>query len=428
MLSLLAHPPVPTVPAARAADFLDSIGANSAISLRGERLEKTIECARYVGLRWFRSGIEGGPSLADLVRLRRETGARLSWSPGSGGADLDRLLSTARELAKADALLAFEGPNEPNNWGVEYGGQKGGRGDSWVAVAKLQRDLFARAKADPILRKYPVWGISECGAETDDVGLQFLTVPQGAGGAMPEGTRYADAANVHNYVYHPNSPAVEDNKTWNAADPTPACRVDGLYGEVGLTWARHYRGYSPTALLKLPRVTTETGCAIEGAITEEVQALNVLSLYLDQFKRGWSHTALYLLRDRVDEAGNQRFGLFGPDYAPRKAAVYLHNLTTILSDPGRLARPGRLAYAIPDEPPTVHDLLLQKADGSFALVVWSERVSGTNRVEVRLAAPTKATLYDPTVGASATRTLEKTVSIPLSLTDHPVVIGLRASR
>ena len=52
-------------------------------------------------------------------------------------------------------------------------------------------------------------------------------------------------------------------------------------------------------------MTTETGCTIDGPITEEIQALNLLSMYLDQFKRGWSHTAVYLLRDRTDEAGNQ---------------------------------------------------------------------------------------------------------------------------
>ena len=70
-------------------------------------------------------------------------------------------------------------------------------------------------------------------------------------------------------------------------------------------------------------------------------------MYLDQFKRGWSHTSVYLLRDRTDEGGNQSFGFFKPDYTPRKAAVYLHNLTTILADQGTLAKPGQLDYSHP---------------------------------------------------------------------------------
>ena len=56
----------------------------------------------------------------------------------------------------------------------------------------------------------------------------------------------------------------DTDKTWKAADPTPACKVDGLYGEYGVTWAHHYPGYSTVDLLTLPRVTTETGCTIGG--------------------------------------------------------------------------------------------------------------------------------------------------------------------
>ena len=129
--------------AVRGADFLGSIGVNSAIDRRGESVAKTIECARYLGIRWFRSGIEDCHDVQTYVDLHRQTGARFSWSPGSGGSDLPRLMGTARELAAADALLAFEGPNEPNNWGVTYQGEKGGgQAASWLAVAKLQAALY----------------------------------------------------------------------------------------------------------------------------------------------------------------------------------------------------------------------------------------------------------------------------------------------
>src|SRR4051794_16436996 len=58
--------------AVRASDFLNSIGANSAIATRGERLEKTIECAKYVGIRWFRAGIEGNVPMASYLDLHRQ--------------------------------------------------------------------------------------------------------------------------------------------------------------------------------------------------------------------------------------------------------------------------------------------------------------------------------------------------------------------
>ena len=46
--------------------------------------------------------------------------------------------------------------------------------------------------------------------------------------------------------------------------------------------------------------------------------MNLLSMYLDQFKRGWGYTSVYILRDRTDEGGNQKFGFYTPDYKPPK--------------------------------------------------------------------------------------------------------------
>jgi hypothetical protein len=347
----------------------------------------------------------------------------------SGDNDLKKLIETAKPLAAADALLAFEGNNEPNNWGVSYQGEKGGgRAPSWMAVAKLQRDLYAAVKSDPVLKKYPVWSITENGAEADNVGLQFLTIPEGAGTLMPAGTQYADYANVHNYIYHPNAALPADNKTWNAADATAACKVDGLYGNYGRTWAKHFPGYSEADLLKLPRVTTETGCGIDKNVTEEMQALNLMSLYLDQFKRGWSYTSVYLLRDRTDEGGNQTFGFYRPDYAPRKAAVYLHNLTTILADKGSLAEPGKLDYSIPNQPATVHDMLLENSDGTFQLVVWGERVKGEDAVTVNLGGVRALVkVYDPTVGTEPVQSHSGIDSLKLTLSDHPLIIVIPAN-
>ncbi len=414
--------PVPSRPMS---EFLNSIGTQSAISVRGENFEKTLECVKFLGVRWMRGGVEGNVPIEQFIQLHQQTGVRFSWGLGSGGTRLEPLLETARRLEPAGALLAFEGPNEPNNWGITYAGESGGKNKSWMPVAKLQSELYRLVKSDPLLRKYPVWSITEGGAETDNVGLQFLTIPPGAGTTMPPGTKYADFANVHNYFYHPNAANPADNKTWDAADPGRACKVDGLYGEYGVTWAHHYQGYSGAALEHLPRVTTETGVTIGGAITEEMHALNLLSLYLDQFKRGWSYTANYLMRDRVDEGGNQKFGFYAPDYSPRKAAVYLHNFTTILADKGVGAKAGSLDYSIPSEPTTVHDLLLRRSDGSFELIVWAEILKGTTNVTVSLGtAPSTVRIYDPTVGTEAAKTLAKPRSLPLELSDHPLVLEI----
>jgi hypothetical protein len=412
-------------------DFLNSIGIATTFPDRGQPLAKTIEMVRYCGFRWVRAGIEGlsdrGPTtIQTFLDLHRETGVRLSWGLVSGGSDVKKLTETAKVLAQAGALLAFEGNNEPNNWGVTYRGEKGGGQEpSWLAVAKLQRDMYEAVKSDRLLAKYPVWSISEPGAQRDNVGLQFLTIPPGAKTLMPDGTRYADYANVHNYIYHPNAPHPKDNKTWDAADPTAAAKVDGLFGNFGVTWSKKLPGYSQEQLDTLPRVTTETGALIDGQITEDIHALNLLSLYLAQFKRGYKHTSVYLLRDRTDEGGNQSFGFYRRDYTPRRAALYLHNLTGILADKGTLARADQLDFTIPNQPETVHELLLQHSEGKFQLVVWGERLSGQDRVTVRFGAKhAQVRIYDPTVGIEPTQTLANVNSLDLTLSDHPLVIAI----
>ena len=418
------------VKAVGAVDFLNSLGAVSSVSRRGETLEGSIECIRYTGLRWIRGGYEDNAPLEDFIRLHRETGVLIGYGLLSGHSDLDRLLNDARQLANAGALLSVEGLNEPNNWGISYQGEKGGGRNSWMAVARLQRDLYSAVKSDPVLKKYPVWMLSEGGAQTDNTGLQFLTVPEGANTLMPAGTTFADYACCHNYICHPSWPSLHDNQTWRSSLPGKDCPVDGLYGNYGLTWSKKFMGYSEKKLETLPRVTTETGFAIseKEGVTEEIQARLYLNLYLSQFKQGWKHTAIYLLKGRANEPDHETFAFYTLDYKPKQAAHYLHNFTTILADDKPVKVPGTLAYAIPHQPATSHDLLLQKSNGHFLLVVWGERFGsgGVDRLTVRFGKKVKhINVYDPTTGMAIVNSYQKTASLDVEVSDHPIVLEIK---
>src|SRR6266851_3109442 len=415
------------VTASSANDFLNSIGACVHVQ-HGQDASKLVPLFKYTGIRNIRDGADRNYDLSGLILLHQQAGVRIAFGPASGvrDADLQATIKAARKLDAAGALLTIEGPNEPNNFtGVIYQGQSSGvTTGTWIPVAKFQRDLYAAVKGDSVLSKYPVFGASEMGAETDNVGLQFLTIPSGAGTLMPDGIKYADYLNVHNYMYHedmwPVSP--HDNQVWNAADPTPACKVDGLYNNHGLTWRKHYKGYSVGELVKLPRVTTETGTRINGAITEEVQANNYLNVYLAQFKRGWSYTFIYEFMDDSDGS----FGFYKDDYTTaRKSAVYMHNLTSILADKGTMSSLKTLYYSIPKQPETTHDLLLQKSDNKLELVMWSERVNGQNDVMVNFDRSYQSVfVYDPTIGPSPIRSLRNVSSVSLTLSNHPMIIEL----
>jgi hypothetical protein len=291
-----------------------------------------------------------------------------------------------------------------------------------VPVAECQRDLYSGTKSDPILGAYPVFNVSEDGAEVDDVGLQFLTIPTGSGIAMPDGTQYADFANPHNYVSSTQNEYV-DNMAWQAADPTLNGPWDGLYVEYGVTWNKQYQGYSDAGLETLPRVTTETGWdSTNNPGGQPVQGVVLVNTYLSQFKRGWSYTFIYELVDEQGSTGDQ--GLYTTSFTPKLSATYIHNMTTVLADTTTLANPGRLDYSIPNEPGTVHDLLLQKSTGAFELVVWDERSTATtDTVTVNLGA-SHGTVneYDVTVGTTATATLSNVSTVSLTLNNHAVIV------
>ena len=395
--------------------FLSSLGVNTHVD-QGYSPQSYIEPLRYLGVRNVR---DSGRNLPGLVMLHAKAGVRVDLL----GADVVELMGAASTLARAGALLSIEGPNEPNNFPVTYKGrQGGGPTQSWAAGAQLQMDLYSAVKSDPELRAYPVFQVSEGGAETENDGLQFLTIPAAAGTALSDGTAFADYANVHNYVSGVHG-GYGDNQAWQAADPTLSARWDGLYGNYGSTWRRHFRGYSNSQLEVLPRVTTETGWDAATPDEERLQGVVLLNTYLAQFKRGWRYSFIYHLGDGEGGGGHQ--GLFHHDWTPKLAATYIHNLTSILADDASVANPSKLEYSIANADDTVHDLLLQKSDGAFELVVWGERVSGDSDVVVNLGGThAEIRIYDATSGMAPVETITHTDSIPLKVGDHAMIIEI----
>jgi hypothetical protein len=400
--------------------FLGSIGVCTHVAQGIDAPTPSATALLYAGIRNIRD--DGNPAtVPGWITMHQSAGVRLSLLTNQ---DVASTVSMAEQLQAAGALLAVEGPNEPNNFPVTYMGQTSGYTTTFLPVAQLQRDLYAAVKADAKLAGVPVFHASEAGgSEPDDVGLQFLTIPQDAGIAMPGGTAYADYANTHNYVCGHNNQLV-DNVAWNASSPTLNGDWDGPYVEYGVTWHEGFSGYSNPELITLPRVTTETGWLTTGtgAITEEQQARLFLNLYLAAFEQGASYTFIYMLRDDPNQG---YWGLFDTTYTPKTSGTYLHNLTTILADTGTRT-PDKLDYSIAAEPATVHDVLLQKSSGAFELVVWDERpLTGSDDVTVNLTSSrATVTVYDPTTGTAATQTLHGVSSVPLSLTDHPLILEL----
>jgi hypothetical protein len=417
---------LPAEPAASANDFLNSIGVCTHISQGIDKPMRVAACLRYLGAREIRDdGSTNLTTLQSFIDIHHASGTRVSLLPITG--DIAKSLAEYDRLAQAGALLAAEGPNEPNNGAVTYQGATSSNKTA-LPTALFQRDLYRAVKGDPALAGIPVFASSEAGgSEPDNVGLQFLKIPADSGVTlMPIGTTYADYANTHNYVSDHFTELSADNTAWNAEDPTLRSYWDGLDNEYGLTWwSPGYKGYTSAQLETLPRVTTETGWVTQGksALTEEQQGRLFLDLYFSAFKRGWTYTFIYMLRD---DAGQGYWGLVHTDYTPKRSGIYLHNLTTILADKSS-APAGSLSYSIPNEPATVHDLLLQKSSGVYELAVWDEKASGSDQVSVHLPGTYPSVkIYDPTLGTTAIQMLKNVNAVPLTLSDHPLIIELPA--
>lgn len=412
----------PTQPAIPAIDFLQSLGIGIHYA-QGVSAQSYVQPLRYLGVKAIRDDL-GQPE--GYVFLNRETGVKVDLIASSR--DLAATLDRFRRLARQDALLAIEGPNEPNNFKITYRGKIGGGypaspNDSvdWTPVAEFQRDLYAAVKADDVLSQYPVFHTSEAGAEIPNVGLQFLIIPQSSGTTFPVGTKFADYANVHNYVSGTEKKYV-DNQAWKAADPTLNEAWDSLYVEYGRLWRGGYTGYSNEQLVTLPRVTTETGWGSElSAGGERRQGTVLLNTYLSQFKRGWRYTFIYMVRDGEGGGGTQ--GVFHADSTPKLAAHYIHNLTSLLVNSKPIATPRSLNYLLEPRPVTMHDLLLQVDDNRVALIVWSERTAGEDNISLTLpAGAASVAIYDPTTGIEPISKPASMQKMSFSVSDHPLII------
>jgi hypothetical protein len=405
--------------------FLNSIGINPG---GRDRNVSDAHLYSFAGIRAARNSFVNSPSAylnfwnATKAPGFPGTKADIEWE----GQDVPTMMALGRAICPSKdncAISSFEGANEPGNFGVTYKGVTcGGSGNhDWLCVAQGQADLYAAVKGDSVLGFLPVYGVSVDGAQYQNYGLQFLTIPAGAGTLMPDWTSYADFATLHNYVVGNGScGTIGPNQAYLASSPTLQSCWDDLAGELSTTWLGHFPGYAPDRLFGIPRVTTETGCmSTSNCVNEDTQGKIVLNTYLSQWLNGWTQTYWYNLSD----AG---WGLFNPAPAltPKPAAVYLHNLTTILADMTD-GPTDRLGFSVTPYIATVHSFLLRKSNGHFFVVVWDELLpgAGQDQVYVQFATPeSTVNVYDVVAGTLANPVYSNTDSVPLLLTDHPIIL------
>ena len=296
------------------------------------------------------------------------------------------------------SVSAIEGPNEVNFWPATFDG-----GTTYADQAALQQALYNAVQSEPTLAGIPVYNLTIGSTVTSEFS------------ALGDLSAYANYGNEHAYVWDWGTPAA------------------------GLSYLLTFPQIDTPGL---PTVITETGYETNVADTysgvdQTVQAKFTLDTVMDAFKDGVPETYFYEL---IDEGG-QYFGLFTANGTPKLAATAIHDLTTLLNDPNGASSftPGSLSYTVANLPTSGNQLLLEKSNGAFDLMLWAEAPIWNTTTESEIAAPTETStvefgqtqkvvlVFDPLLSTEPIAAYLNTQSIQVGLTDHPIVVETPAA-
>ncbi|MGI4799357.1 MAG: carbohydrate-binding domain-containing protein, partial [Janthinobacterium lividum] len=399
------------ISAERAADITESLGVDAHLDLwntsygtAGGTAPNTALVASslaFLGIDHVRVGIPTAQTLPEQQSLMAD-GVKFDvlLAENSSTSLLPQQIAALDPIASS--ISSIEGPNEVNiTSGFSWNGQ-----NTLAAAASYQKAIYQAVQADPALAGKPVLNLTLGG-----VGLSTYA---GLGNLSADATY----GNIH--VYYP----------------------DGLPPASTLQYAETL-GHASTP--GDPLVITETNYPTDGAISpnvsDDVQAKYDLDLIMDATKDGIVSTYFYELLDEAADPTNSNiqlhYGLFNSDGTPKPAATAIHNLTTLLADPGTNAstfKTGALAYSISGLPASGNSLLLEKSNGAYDVVVWAEpvlwNVSSSSETAATArsvtvsftSAHSEVKVFDPLAGTAAILEQSNSTSVTVSVTDHPLII------
>jgi hypothetical protein len=318
--------------------FVDSIGVNIHLGGYGTAyvndFPAVISLLTDLGVHHVRDGVAlNQPVLCNEDLQLASHGIHFDFitAPGQTTADL-----AAWSSCVGSAAESLEGPNEYDNSHPSSDG-------NWTAtLSTFQKALYADVKAT---------------SQMTVIGPAMMT--QSGYAALGDLSAFVDDGNVHDYFAGRNP----GTGGWGGTDSF------GTYGSLAwnLAIARQLTGAKPI-------YATETGYAdapgAQYAVPAATKARYTLRTLLENWNAGIVLTYVYEL---IDES-NGSFGSYGiTDSAanPKPAYVAMKNMIAHLADPGAPVSTQPLNYSL-TVPSSLHHALLERHDGSYALVLWVE--------------------------------------------------------
>jgi hypothetical protein len=169
------------------------------------------------------------------------------------------------------------------------------------------------------------------------------------------------------------------------------------FGDLGygsVTWYLNYQARYQSSSGK-PVQATEAGYCNNiptRGVSEEAEGKYTARMYAEFFRRGIIRTYKYELVNTGQTGREFLFGLLRNDLSEKPAFRAVKNLITILSDKGADFKPGLLNYVLDDSVDNIRQILFQKRDGDFYLMVWLEVPSWDVDANIDLYPPAQEVL------------------------------------
>ncbi len=393
---------LPSVQARQADSLADSFGVSLHLNYLDTPYHDTArvkQAIKSLGARHARTNLdmsvpESYPAMRDIasagIRFDLIMGRPGSWQTPA------RLVQTIATEFPTGVVESLEGANEYNldptavNWAAE--------------LLTHQRDLWQAANANAATADLPVLAPA--------LGMRTGFTQIGDMG------QYADYGNAHLYPGGRQPSWGIDQMTQAEATVVPGKPV--MYTETGYHNAMNTTsGHRPTP--------------------ESVEGSYAPRLLLEHYLRGTSRVYDYELVDQApdpDQANHEAsFGLLRNDFSPKPAYSALKNLLALTADPGPATAPSKLSYSVNGAPSDLRQILVQKRNGEFVLLLWrdvsiydpdTEQPLSVNpaSVTVQVAKRSSFAVHRPSSGAGAVSTAQGT-SVPVSVAGDVVALRIR---
>jgi hypothetical protein len=370
----------PMANALRASDVDRALGIQpDLVNGNWSTIPAMIDQARYAGVDTLRIAAPTTNNPYGQFDTLAEAGFKLEFVADTRVSPQDNVAAIADFIIKHPGSVAFvEGPNEPNNFNVNYAGMSG-----IPAAVAWQANFYAAMNANPVTAGIFVAGMS----------------------SWPAVAAASDGNNMHIYPNHggqPGASLAEGLGVQNAVDPGKGFVIT----EIG--W------YTAPGVI-------DPNPFVDG-VDETTQAKLVLNAYMDGIQQGAKAVTLYSLRDWIYTNTGAHYGIFHSDGTPKTAATSLHNLQNILSDTGADAS----SFTVKPLDYTLEVLAVWREPDVWNEVAGQAITPAGVAINLHLPGNANAAIYDPMVGAAALQTAASVTNLQMSVTDHPIFVTLSA--